>query len=1186
MLSKNSNIGLVKVAIIYCVVSLISACGGGSDGGASPNPSPSAPVTPNQPPIPPENDVADNYSGLRAAVEINSSNAKEIIFHTTLINDVINVLMFADEFESLRFDSALIDYGQPGIGDCDEGENTIELIDDANADVIFKSCVSGPYTINGAGKLAISELSENGDLISGVLEFEALNISSSVHDLELVLKGQIDISVGDVVSGNFNAVIEIDEQSTQYWLNNILVKHSDVGNTDYSIAGRLYQGSLGYFDITTTGLGNMTIRGQVIEPLKLKVVSDKSLWIEKSDSGNLVVALTDNDESVPRYQSFIPFEHLVSSDINANTNSPVAVISDIPASFDQNIVLSLDGTQTTDKDFDVLSFSWDVVASSDEGEFAISFENTAIADITFLNTGTYRITLSVSDGTNMQTSSTEIYIRKNKPEVVFSSNSIELITGEQFEGTFGVSNDDIDGPFEYALEYGPASMNLLSGARLEWDGRFPQYGGDTTVHFGVSVSNSDHKVVSRKTIEVKSESNQPNVFYGGGDIHDQVWLDVNEDGALDMILHKRYNFEAWDLSKSTPELLFNYMGEGASIYWFAYNVERSNFLIYNENNEYIEYSPSTGESRLLFVSDLPSLGSYAHVTDIDNDGTQEIIDVERVRDLETGNIEASFEEIEFSARGINAGDMNGDGFNELLIGLNALSTDEFELIASIPSVDGSATETLLYDVDDDGRDEAVVLSQAIEIYDLVDNIFVLKQRVLSDTNVGSSVSLAFSSDYSELYVASNYGLKISKFIRNESGMYIAEGEMLIDDPLLITNRFDGRPFTPCSLESFMEQSTANKLAIKCSESFVVEGGNYFLNRDVVGVLSFNTGTSSLPRTFPFHEENFLSIQSNADDSFTIGGFRGKTQVSIDSIPRVETSVPGRRLRNSFLNYQFFSIISDEFFGLGIDFGASRSNDTVYAYDLIGNEFASSEPLPSDLRFLDANLDVSGESIISVIDQPKGIVFLQFPSLDLVAKVELSSLSLGADPKLIQTVIDNNDMLIVWGEDGLAFIKLEGSVPSLYQEYRYPDGMSVNDSADLRLIARMKSDENKLLLFESRNRTLTKSEFDLNSLTFSEQIVVLESRVPIDYYSKACMNTLDNDSDIIYLHTHALDNDISESTGFNLPKVITALEPKSGDIVWQSRKLASRERTADISCVTIDDAQAIMLSTPSYLYLAK
>ncbi|WP_395342605.1 hypothetical protein PN836_001375 [Ningiella sp. W23] len=47
-----------------------------------------------------------------------------------------------------------------------------------------------------------------------------------------------------------------------------------------------------------------------------------------------------------------------------------------------------------------------------------------------------------------------------------------------------------------------------------------------------------------------------------------------------------------------------------------------------------------------------------------------------------------------------------------------------------------------------------------------------------------------------------------------------------------------------------------------------------------------------------------------------------------------------------------------------------------------------------------------------------------------------------------------------------------------------------------------------------------------------------------------------------------------------------MEPKSGDIVWQSRKLASRERTADISCVTIDDAQAIMLSTPSYLYLAK
>ncbi|MEP4099601.1 hypothetical protein [Paraglaciecola sp.] len=1172
---------------LLLVLFLITACGGGSSSSTS-NPSDSL--------QPISEKLFSEYKGISTKASVTAQNSHSVAYHVTLITDVVSVLVFGDELKKLRFDALVSNYDDYIYDDCESGSLELVAISNNTADVSYTDCLTGPYIINGDGKLTIDELDEFDELSLGTLEFESLSVSSSLHGTEHVLKGDVVLDFSSGFESSLNLLITETNTDESYYLHEFTSRFSaSESDITYAVDGRLYISTFGYLDLTT-----ITSPDIFSEPedntLAIKASGDADLLISVTSASTISLAL-EQAESLYAVSAEIPYSFFIQKEFESSNNqAPNIRLAELGDLLDKNTNIALDASASFDDDYDLISFNWSVLDSPDGADFQLNGSIRDIATLVSNTAGTYQLSVVVSDG---QLESDELtfsfYVRKDPANVTIVGSTDNMTIGTPVEFDLVIDNPADDGPFEIEQNHGPASMTYEPEIGLIWDGNIPDFGTDTAVNFGVTVTNSDHVVVARHQSLVTDTKTKPSIFLTGYSSN-QSWQDVNGDNVKDLLLLYPGVIEAWDFSGSIPQLLFTYLGTVESWEFATYD-ETDNVLIAKSvNGEFYSYDPSSDTASLLFIDEAFTSREWtAILVDLDDDGVRELVTDKYVRNATSGERLHSFN-LAFSSAytSISLSDVDGDGVSELLIGSDIFNKNTFEFIADIEGVNLSYfDQAFWYDIDGDNKVELLLalVSTGVEVYDFENGQLQLKQSVHEHQDPDTTMSLSSLPDFSELYITSNSGTSITRYSKNEQGIYLVDAEMNITDPNLYSPSNDNYTYSSCRLSQSFENIEDTTILLECSKAYTVDGGDD-LAKDYISIIPFGEEIYDLPYDFASDSDLgvFDRILASSDDSFTVGAARGV--VSIDDELSVSSQVGriGAVLRDSYVSYGTSTLIDDVLLGWDIDTQHYPNSSVIYGFDIQGNEVQSS-PSRSRLSDIVGIVENNGQQVL-VTSEYQTLVFWSLPDLDIVAEVEFptdDSYSWSFNDISYWRFFTFNETyhLAFLLEDKLVLVKAEDDSFVFDGTYELPSGF---DGEDNSIFEPIKIEDEQYLVLMQSNPTSSlfdKATFNLTDKTFSIEQTALPADIAIGYSGmQSCMNTLDNGSTVAYVHTSEIDVESGDIDNNSRQYKVIALDIQSNEIVWSSRKLPGRYNMAnDMKCSNGNTGQQITLSTTDFFYLA-
>jgi len=170
----------MKYTILLSALFILTACGGGS--GGNDNAPPIPPVsTPTPPPVPTPTTptLFSKYNGVEIEAIVDPQSAHDIAFHITRVTDIAHMLSYTNDLRDSRFDNLSYDYPDAITEDCDSGQLLFD--EEVQDDIIgfeYIECTTGPYELNGKGRLTALEFAANGEVTKGRLDFTDLEIET------------------------------------------------------------------------------------------------------------------------------------------------------------------------------------------------------------------------------------------------------------------------------------------------------------------------------------------------------------------------------------------------------------------------------------------------------------------------------------------------------------------------------------------------------------------------------------------------------------------------------------------------------------------------------------------------------------------------------------------------------------------------------------------------------------------------------------------------------------------------------------------------------------------------------------------------------------------------------------------------------------------------------------------------
>lgn len=643
------------------------------------------------------------YSGERETYIISYSNISETMINIAESLDLLNMLAFGDAYSQFYF---LSENSNSIMGDdvsCIGGTVTSKEVEqNKKFEVFYNKCLIDGTEVNGTLRVII-----NGSKVIVIPNITMLDTSTNEY---ATINGYFELPNDHTAL--FYLIMEVDGE--QLWFDEVKLNVYEY-EYDWGIKyeGDIYISDSGKLTVSTSNIGNK----DPSSPNKLTLSISANIEIELVAQLQEYLTFTYSDEyiavTIPLTGNFDGY-----SDDQIN-QAPQAIIFPELLEIDRNLPLNLTAITSTDPDFDPLTAQWELLSGPDGSQWQVNSDHsvTFSADVP----GVYSIKLTVHDLEGEASSVEEsIKVLKNAPKPSISYVQVDNYIGRDFNAHIALDNDELDGPFEYKLKYGPSNMVVDDNGHLTWDGAIPNFGYDMDVNFAVYIKNSDNFTIIKNSISLKPQT-VPTLT----SITDSTWRSFNFSSFFDSaIIQSTQNIstlyqggevlsklaldgtklEVQHVSLYTNQKNTQYQGiydandDGVDDFWFSSVTRNSD----NITTSHIFWKDGLTAEEHEFLS-MDNSGRYLkfRLIDYDNDNQKDIIfsqtaygEDTKVIDIKSKVIKKTIDRFSFDYT--RACDFNGDGYTDFAYTNRVLDYNNDETLyyvnisASILTIDSNA----------------------------------------------------------------------------------------------------------------------------------------------------------------------------------------------------------------------------------------------------------------------------------------------------------------------------------------------------------------------------------------------------------------------------------------------------------------------------------------------------------------
>ena len=261
-------------------------------------------------------------------------------------------------------------------------------------------------------------------------------------------------TVAETERATFFLLLESND-GEQLWFDNFQLFTSYFGS-DFGIdfSGDLYLSNQGKLTVSTVDLGPHTSNRDV-EHATTKLQLEGSEVIEFDVALQHLLTLQFGQDYLP---ITVPLDGSAVVDFDMPNVAPVAATSQDSYTVTRNGQLSVSANLSSDANFDLLRSHWEIIAKPAGSN--VSLEQGSEVNLIADRPGDYTLRLTVTDiQDNHSTKDIALTVLRSAPQgeiVTLGDHKISEPLSAQIE----LLNDEHDGPMDYHLKYGPATLKV------------------------------------------------------------------------------------------------------------------------------------------------------------------------------------------------------------------------------------------------------------------------------------------------------------------------------------------------------------------------------------------------------------------------------------------------------------------------------------------------------------------------------------------------------------------------------------------------------------------------------------------------------------------------------------------------------------------------------------------------------
>jgi len=414
-----------------------------------------------------------------------------------------------------------------GPEDCESGSLDVRRSNnDRNISLIYNQCRLGDIVSDGVIDYTFDEEGNR----NGSMQIDHLRISRSTDVIEIT--ASVELNPEQLTVRELTLSSRTLEQ--MYHSSNLSIDRS--GN----FSGALQHSEFGEIQVTYENwTRSLLIEGDQLSTAEISFDIGRYVSGVRRDELTILFFVDKNDRE-NFLSTTMPITSLFSWPYSENKAPDAIVPSNL--SVDRLAALSISGTESTDGDYDFLTYSWRHLSAPENCDYSLTNESSA--DVEFMSAcqGTHQLQINVYDGFDTAEYNFPIEVIPLPAEIGDIATQL-LSTNSSLELSVPIINEAEDGPFSFRLSYAPRGIEvtqngIVSGVPIPF-----LMDQTSTFNIGVEVDNGRSTLASF-SVQLENEDANKKLI-SGSDLCARPflrWSDIDGNGHPDLVcpLHNSY----------------------------------------------------------------------------------------------------------------------------------------------------------------------------------------------------------------------------------------------------------------------------------------------------------------------------------------------------------------------------------------------------------------------------------------------------------------------------------------------------------------------------------------------------------------------------------------------------------------------------------------------------------------------